>query len=96
MVDLNEPSKLCVELNYYDILLSNLNVCLLQNLVKKGFTVNIEEGAGEQAKFKNEDYAAAGAAVKVTFQTPPLTAHVLPPYSFILNDREINMRFMSR
>lgn len=32
-------------------------------LVKKGFTVNIERGAGEQAKFRNEDYVAAGGNI---------------------------------
>lgn len=30
-------------------------------LTKKGFSVNIEENAGVEAKFLNEDYAAAGA-----------------------------------
>ena len=29
-------------------------------LVKKGFTVNIESGAGVEARFRNDDYAAAG------------------------------------
>lgn len=32
-------------------------------LVKKGFTVNIEKGAGEQAKFRDEDYLAAGGHI---------------------------------
>lgn len=32
-------------------------------LVKKGFTVNIEKGAGEGAKFRDEDYVAAGGNV---------------------------------
>lgn len=32
-------------------------------LVKKGFTVNIERGAGEGAKFRNEDYLAAGGNI---------------------------------
>lgn len=32
-------------------------------LVKKGFTVNIEKGAGEQAKFRDEDYVAAGGKI---------------------------------
>jgi NAD(P) transhydrogenase len=38
------------------------------SLVKKGFTVNIEDGAGLESKFRNEDYANAGARVvdKVT------------------------------
>lgn len=34
-------------------------------LTKKGFTVNVEEGAGAEAKFTNDDYAAAGANVGV-------------------------------
>ena len=38
---------------------------MFQNLVKKGFTVNVEADAGELAKFKNEDYEAAGAIIKV-------------------------------
>jgi len=29
-------------------------------LVKKGFTVNIESGAGIEARFRNDDYAASG------------------------------------
>ena len=29
-------------------------------LVKKGFTVNIESGAGIEARFRNDDYAEAG------------------------------------
>lgn len=32
-------------------------------LVKKGFTVNIEKGAGVQAKFRDEDYLAAGGNI---------------------------------
>lgn len=32
-------------------------------LTKKGFNVNIEENAGFEAKFRNEDYAAAGAKI---------------------------------
>lgn len=36
----------------------------VQTLVKKGFNINIEAGAGEQAKFMNEDYEAAGASIK--------------------------------
>lgn len=30
-------------------------------LIKKGFTVNIEESAGVLAKFRNEDYEKIGA-----------------------------------
>lgn len=32
-------------------------------LVKKGFTVQVEEGAGAEAKFRNDDYAQAGAKI---------------------------------
>lgn len=32
-------------------------------LVKKGFTVNIEQGAGIQARFRDEDYTAAGGKI---------------------------------
>ncbi|KAK0066389.1 NAD(P) transhydrogenase mitochondrial [Biomphalaria pfeifferi] len=35
----------------------------VQTLVKKGFTVNVEENAGIGAKFLNDDYAASGAKV---------------------------------
>ncbi|ESO85991.1 hypothetical protein LOTGIDRAFT_220929 [Lottia gigantea] len=38
----------------------------VQNLIKKGFNVNVEENAGVEAKFKNDDYAAAGANIKST------------------------------
>ncbi|XP_025089360.1 NAD(P) transhydrogenase, mitochondrial-like [Pomacea canaliculata] len=41
-----------------------LSPAAVQNLVKKGFTVNIENRAGEQAKFLNQDYEAAGASIK--------------------------------
>lgn len=32
-------------------------------LVKKGFTVNVEQGAGFSAKFRDDDYAKAGANI---------------------------------
>jgi len=32
-------------------------------LTKKGFTVNVEDGAGALSQFRNEDYAAAGANI---------------------------------
>lgn len=35
----------------------------VQNLVKKGFKVKVEENAGQQAKFLNEAYASAGASI---------------------------------
>ena len=41
-------------------------------LVKKGFTVNIEDGAGMEAKFTNADFEAAGAKIlgqKEAFQS---------------------------
>ncbi|XP_045181151.2 NAD(P) transhydrogenase, mitochondrial-like [Mercenaria mercenaria] len=36
----------------------------VQVLVKKGFNVNIEEGAGVESKFTNDEFAASGAAIK--------------------------------
>jgi H+-translocating NAD(P) transhydrogenase len=38
----------------------------VQNLVKKGFTVNVEQGAGVAANFNNAEYVAAGANVTPT------------------------------
>jgi len=35
----------------------------VQALVKKGFTVNVEEGAGVEANFANKEYEAAGAKI---------------------------------
>jgi NAD/NADP transhydrogenase alpha subunit len=32
-------------------------------LIKKGFSINVEDGAGLESRFRNEDYAAAGATV---------------------------------
>lgn len=32
-------------------------------LIKKGFTINIEEGAGYAAKFRDDDYSKAGAKI---------------------------------
>lgn len=34
---------------------------MTETLVKKGFTVKIEENAGVDAKFRNSDYESAGA-----------------------------------
>lgn len=34
---------------------------VVQTLVKKGFTINIEEQAGHEAKFTNQNYEEAGA-----------------------------------
>lgn len=50
-------------------------------LVKKGFTVNVEEQAGVAAKFKNEDYAQSGARItdcKTAFQSD-IVLKVRPP-----------------
>lgn len=50
-------------------------------LVKKGFTVNVEEQAGIAAKFKNEAYEASGARItdcKTTFQSD-IVLKVRPP-----------------
>ena len=35
----------------------------VETLVKRGFTVSVEEGAGLEASFANKDYEAAGAKV---------------------------------
>lgn len=34
---------------------------VVQTLTKKGFVVNVEESAGREAKFSNEQYVSAGA-----------------------------------
>lgn len=34
-----------------------------QVLTKKGFTVNVQENAGSEAKFRNDDYEKAGAVI---------------------------------
>lgn len=50
-------------------------------LKKKGFNVNIEEGAGVEAKFTNDEFAASGAAIKKrdeTFQSD-IVLKVRPP-----------------
>ena len=44
-----------------------LSPAATQLLVKKGFKVQIEAGAGESAKFLNEDYESAGAVIMVRF-----------------------------
>lgn len=36
---------------------------VVQTLSKKGFTVFIEENAGAEAKFRNDDYEAAGGKI---------------------------------
>ena len=36
----------------------------VQTLRKRGFNVNVEENAGLEAKFTNDDYAVAGATIK--------------------------------
>jgi hypothetical protein len=35
----------------------------VQTLVKKGFTVNVEQGAGVASSFNNQEYEAAGAKI---------------------------------
>jgi NAD(P) transhydrogenase len=40
-----------------------LTPAVTQALIKKGFTVNVEENAGVGAKFRNDDYAQAGGAI---------------------------------
>lgn len=36
---------------------------VVQTLCKKGFNVNIEDGAGTESQFRNMDYEAAGAKI---------------------------------
>ena len=36
---------------------------VVQTLTKKGFSVNVEGGAGMKANFRDSDYAAAGATI---------------------------------
>jgi NAD/NADP transhydrogenase alpha subunit len=40
-----------------------LTPAAVATLVKKGFTINVEDGAGLESKFRNEDYTSAGARV---------------------------------
>jgi NAD(P) transhydrogenase len=40
-----------------------LTPAVTQALIKKGFTVNVEENAGVGAKFRNDDYAQVGGAI---------------------------------
>lgn len=40
-----------------------LTPVVVATLVKKGFTVNVEEGAGLGAKFRDADYKGAGANI---------------------------------
>lgn len=48
-------------------MLSNFSVAVTPavtaTLVKKGFKVNVESGAGFDAKFRDADYASAGANI---------------------------------
>ncbi len=36
---------------------------VVQTLTKKGFAINVEENAGKEASFRNQDYEAAGAKI---------------------------------
>ena len=36
---------------------------VVQTLCKKGFNVNIEDGAGTESQFRNMDYEAAGGKI---------------------------------
>ena len=38
---------------------------VVETLTKKGFTINVEENAGVEAKFTNQNYEAAGGHIKV-------------------------------
>ncbi|KAK3087026.1 hypothetical protein FSP39_000577 [Pinctada imbricata] len=43
-----------------------LSPAAIQNLIKKGFNVNVEENAGAESKFVNDQYTSAGAKVVKT------------------------------
>lgn len=48
-------------------------------LVKKGFTVNVESGAGLEARFRNDDYAAAGGKLadkKTVFESGKIQLYI--------------------
>lgn len=51
-------------------------------LIKKGFTVNIEQGAGFEAKFRDADYANAGANLvdAKTALSSDIVLKVRPPH----------------
>ena len=36
---------------------------VVQTLCKKGFNINVEDGAGVESQFRNMDYEAAGAKI---------------------------------
>jgi len=69
----------------------------IQNLIKQGFKVVVEQGAGVGAKFTDEDYNAAGAQIKSTSDVydadiilkvrPPSTAEesLLRPHSTLVS-----------
>lgn len=41
----------------------SITPAVTETLVKKGFKVNVEENAGIDAKFRNNDYVSAGAKI---------------------------------
>ncbi|KAK4036198.1 NAD(P) transhydrogenase, mitochondrial [Daphnia magna] len=52
-----------------------LTPAVTATLVKKGFTVNVESGAGIEARFRNDDYAAAGG--KLTDKNTALKSDIV-------------------
>jgi NAD(P) transhydrogenase subunit alpha len=51
----------------------------VQRLTASGFEVAVERGAGAQAHFDDEAYAAAGAAASVGSEPPAVVVRVAPP-----------------
>jgi hypothetical protein len=56
-----------------------LSPSAVQMLVKKGFKVQLETGAGAEAKFANIDYEAAGAKIVTDAYTADIVLKVRPP-----------------
>ncbi|KAJ8920862.1 hypothetical protein NQ315_015654 [Exocentrus adspersus] len=59
-------------------------------LVKKGFTVNVEENAGKEAKFRNSDYEQAGA--KLVNTQNAFTSDIILKVRQPLENEVINFR----
>lgn len=53
----------CWKWNKKDSCRVALTPSVAATLVKKGFTVNVEENAGVDAKFRNSDYERSGAKI---------------------------------
>ena len=54
----------------------------VQALIKKGFVVNVEQGAGVAANFNNPDYEAAGA--KITQAKDVYNSNIVLKVGFVI------------